>query len=110
MRFAPLAVVAAAVAGCGNGSSPPPRSPAASPPTATANATEATAAAAPRAQDWTRFGYDAQRTNAAPRGIAASEVPKLRERRVALPGTVDSSPIYLAGVRVAGKRRDVIVM
>src|SRR3954447_22039536 len=111
MRFAPLAVVAAAVAGCGNGSSPPPRSPATSTSTSTptANATEATAAA-PRAQDWTRFGYDAQRTNAAPRGIAASEVPKLRERRVALPGTVDSSPIYLAGVRVAGKRRDVIVM
>jgi hypothetical protein len=62
------------------------------------------------ARDWTRFGYDAARTNAAPRGISAARVAKLRERRVALAGTVDSSPIYLAGVRVGGARRNVIVM
>src|SRR4051794_3561318 len=101
MRLAPLLVVAAAAAGCGSGSSPPPRSPTTTTTTPTGTATETTADP-PRAQDWTRFGYDAQKTNAAPRGIAAGEVPKLRERRVALPGTVDSSPIYLAGVRVAG--------
>ena len=60
--------------------------------------------------DWTRFGYDAARTGVAPRGIPASGVAKLRQRRIALPGTVDSSPVYLAGVTVSGKRRDVIVM
>src|SRR4051812_50131469 len=103
MRFAPLAVVAAAVAGWGNGSRPPPRPPATSTstPTATANATEATAAA-PRAQDWTRFGYDAQRTNASPRGIAASEVPKLRERRGAPAGTGGFPPHPHPAVRRGG--------
>src|SRR3954452_3195929 len=107
MRFFPLALLAAALAGCGNGAGPAPRATTTPGPAAT----EATIArAAPRAQDWARFGYDAQRTNAAPRGIAAGDVAKLRERRVALPGTVDSSPIYVAGVRVAGKRRNVIVM
>jgi len=107
MRFFPLALLAAALAGCGNGAGPAPRATTTPGPAAT----EATIArAAPRAQDWARFGDDAQRTNAAPRGIAAGDVAKLRERRVALPGTVDSSPIYVAGVRVAGKRRNVIVM
>lgn len=60
--------------------------------------------------DWTRFGYDAARTDAAPRGIAASRLRRLHERRVALPGTVDSSPIYLAGVRVRGRRHDLLAM
>jgi outer membrane protein assembly factor BamB len=61
-------------------------------------------------RDWPMFGYDSARTNDAPRGIAPEQVTTLRERRVALPGTVDSSPIFLAGVSVDGARRDVIVM
>jgi hypothetical protein len=60
--------------------------------------------------DWTRFGYDAARTAVAPRGISAAGVAKLRQRRIALPGTVDASPVYLGGVTVGGKRRDIIVM
>jgi outer membrane protein assembly factor BamB len=56
--------------------------------------------------DWTRFGYDAQRSNHAPRSLLRS-VSGLKRREVKLPGTVDSSPIYLHSVSVKGKRRDV---
>jgi hypothetical protein len=61
-------------------------------------------------RDWPMSGYDPARTSDAPRGIAPERVATLRERRVALPGTVDSSPILLAGVPVDGAWRDVIVM
>jgi hypothetical protein len=76
---------------------------------------ERTAGAATRAHtsakgDWTRFGYDAARTSDAPDGIATGRIGALRERRIALPGTVDASPIYLAGVRVDGARHPLLVM
>jgi outer membrane protein assembly factor BamB len=62
--------------------------------------------------DWTRFGYDAARRNAGPSstGITAENVASLRRQRIALPGTADSSPIYLRGVTVRGKRHDVFVV
>jgi hypothetical protein len=64
--------------------------------------------AATTGMDWPRFGYDAARHNSAPgSGITASNVSKLAAKRVHLDGTVDSSPIYLHGVSVHGKARDV---
>jgi outer membrane protein assembly factor BamB len=62
--------------------------------------------------DWTRFGYDAARRNAGPgsTGITAENVGNLRRQRVAIPGTADSSPIYLRGVTVRSKRHDVFVL
>ena len=62
--------------------------------------------------DWTRFGYDAARRNAGPAstGITAENVGSLRRQRIELPGTADSSPIYLRGVSVKGKRHDVFVL
>ena len=59
--------------------------------------------------NWTRFGYDAARSNSGPAltGITAANVDKLRRQRVRLPGTADSSPIYLRGVRIRGRRHDV---
>jgi outer membrane protein assembly factor BamB len=59
--------------------------------------------------DWTRFGYDAARRDVGPAstGITAANVGRLRRQRVLLPGTVDSSPIYLRGVSVRGGRHDV---
>ncbi len=62
--------------------------------------------------DWPEFGLDPQRsdaTNAGP-GIARADLAHLRRVRVSLPGTVDSSPIYLHGVMVAGTSRDTIVV
>ena len=40
-------------------------------------------------------------------GITAANVGKLRRQQVRLPGTADSSPIYLRGVRVHGRAHDV---
>jgi outer membrane protein assembly factor BamB len=47
---------------------------------------------------------------AGPTPIRAANVARLHRQRVRLPGTVDSAPIYLHHVRVAGARRDVFVM
>jgi outer membrane protein assembly factor BamB len=58
--------------------------------------------------DWTRFGYDARRSNDAPwaTGIGVAGVGALRRQQVQLPGTVDSSPIYLHGVSIEGSQHD----
>jgi hypothetical protein len=59
--------------------------------------------------DWPRFGFDAARHNTGPAstGITAGNVATLRRQQVQLDGTIDSSPIYLHGVTVGGKRHDV---
>ena len=61
--------------------------------------------------DWPEFGLDPQRSDVseAATGITAANVGHLRRITVQLPGTVDSSPIYLHGVTVAGSTHDVIV-
>lgn len=66
----------------------------------------------PELTDWTEFGLNPQRSDATnrPTGITAGNVGHLRLRQVSLPGTVDSSPVYLHGARVAGGTRDVIVV
>jgi len=63
-------------------------------------------------RDWPEFGLDPQRADAssASTGITADNVGHLHRLRIALPGTVDSSPIYLHGVRVAGADRDVAIL
>jgi outer membrane protein assembly factor BamB len=69
----------------------------------------ASGAATPRqGGDWTRFGYDAQRSSSGPAatGITAANVRRLVRQRVQLDGTVDSSPIYLRGVGVGGRAHD----
>jgi hypothetical protein len=68
----------------------------------------ATHAAAGR--DWTRFGWDARRSNDDPHstGITAANVRRLRRQQIQLPGTVDSSPIYLHGVTIGGAPHDAL--
>jgi putative pyrroloquinoline-quinone binding quinoprotein len=58
--------------------------------------------------DWTRFGWDARRSNDNPRstGITAANVGSLRRQQVRLPGTVDSSAIYLHAVAIGGAAHD----
>lgn len=58
--------------------------------------------------DWARFGYDAARHNAGPSatGITVANVGSLRPQRIALDGTVDSSAVYVRGVR----GRDLVVV
>jgi len=59
--------------------------------------------------DWTRFGFDAARSNTGPAstGITTHNIGKLRRQQVTLDGTVDSSPIYLHDVTVNGASHDV---
>ena len=64
-------------------------------------------AAKGRARDWTRYGFNAQRSNVGPRKVGFRSPSRLRRHRVRLPGTVDSSPIYLHRVRAGGRRRNV---
>jgi hypothetical protein len=77
----------------------------------TAKAT-ARATAAGALTEWPEFGLDPQRSDAteASTGITAANVAKLRDRRITLPGTIDSSPIYLAGAQVRGATHDVAIV
>jgi outer membrane protein assembly factor BamB len=65
--------------------------------------------AAAQGADWTRFGWDAARTDAAlgSVGITAQDLGRLVRQQVELGGTVDASPIYLHGVDVNGRAHDV---
>jgi hypothetical protein len=65
-----------------------------------------------RLLDWPEFGLDPQRSDVTERatGVTAANVRALKRIQVRLPGTVDSSPIYLHGVQAAGARRDVILV
>jgi hypothetical protein len=58
--------------------------------------------------DWPMFGFDAARENVGPAnsGIEPTSLGHLVRQQVKLPGTVDSSPIYLHGVVVKGRRHD----
>lgn len=69
------------------------------------------AAPTPQLTDWPEFGLDPQRHGASDRstGITAANVGRLRRTTVALPGTVDSSPIYVHAVPIGGTRHDMIV-
>ena len=60
------------------------------------------------AGDWTRFGWDARRSNDDPNatGITAANVASLGRQQVRLPGTVDSSAIYLRAVKIGGAAHD----
>jgi PQQ-like domain len=62
--------------------------------------------------DWPQFGLNPQRTNVslAATGITAANISHLRRQRIDLPGTVDSSPIYLHGVTIAGATHNAIVV
>jgi hypothetical protein len=60
---------------------------------------------------WTVFGLDAQRSDATdrPTGITAANLSRLKDRQIKLPGTIDSSPIYLHHATVGGADHDVVI-
>ncbi len=76
--------------------------------------TEPTArgAATQRLLDWPEFGLDPQRSDVSElsTGITAANVAHLHRITVTLPGTVDSSPIYLHGASVGGASHNVAVV
>jgi PQQ-like domain len=107
---AAAAVVACALALAGCGGSGGSGSTATS---STAAAPPPSAAATPVPDgDWTQFDYTAQRSGVGPAstGITASNLRLLRRQTVPLDGTVDSSPIQLAGVTVDGRTHDLVIV
>jgi hypothetical protein len=101
-----LGALLALVAACGSGSGTSTAAGEAATPVAPTDTKAATLTA------WPEFGLDPQRGDAtdASTGITAANVAKLRERRVSLPGTIDSSPIYLGAAEVRGGTHDVVVV
>jgi hypothetical protein len=101
------AVVSALLAACG--SAAPADT---STPTIARTAIGKAAASGPPVLDWPLFGFDPQRSDVASgsSAITAANVAHLRRLRVSLPGTVDSSPIYLQGATVGGAVHDVVVV
>jgi outer membrane protein assembly factor BamB len=82
-------------------------------PTAGADAVPSAAQlSAARLLDWPEFGLDPQRSDVSESstGITSANVAHLRHLTVALPGTVDSSPIYLHQAPVGGTPHNVIVV
>jgi outer membrane protein assembly factor BamB len=63
-------------------------------------------------QDWTRYGYDAARSNDGPAqtGLSTASLGHLQRQQVALPGTADSSPVYVHAARVGGGRHDLFIV
>lgn len=117
MRVGTIAILLAAtvllVGACGSSSSG-----ATGPGTVSTAARTSTAfdgAAAPTEGEpltsWTEFGLDPQRSDATnrPTGITAENIGRLKDRQIKLPGTIDSSPIYLHGATVGGARHDVVI-
>jgi hypothetical protein len=106
--FALALAVSCMIAACGGNSAD-----GSSAPTIAADAIPAaTRASTSPLLDWPEFGLDPQRSNATEDtpGLAAAQLAHLRRRSVSLPGTVDSSPIYLHAVQVSGRSHDVIVV
>ena len=62
--------------------------------------------------DWLTFDYNPQRSGVdpLPTGITAHTLRFLRRRTVTIDGTVDSAPVELHAVRVAGRTRDVVIV
>lgn len=65
-----------------------------------------------RLLDWPEFGLNPARSNASglSTGITAANVAHLHRVTVSLPGTVDSSPVYLHEASVAGAEHSVVVV
>jgi len=86
-------------------------------PTPTAQAGEIptparSAAAGIGLRNWPEFGLDPTRSDVSElsTGITPGNLARLRSRTVSLPGTVDSSPIYLHGVNVGGTTHNAIIL
>jgi outer membrane protein assembly factor BamB len=108
LLLAILAVSSAAIAACG--SSAPAYSTSPSAASIASAAPSAAGAQAPTPlQDWPLFGLTPQRysSTSAATGITAANVGRLHRLRVSLPGTVDSSAVYLHQATVAGGTHDV---
>ena len=116
MRTGTIAILLAAtvllVGACGSSSSGATGPGTVSTAARTTAAPDATASTEGEAlTSWTEFGLDPQRSDATnrPTGITAANIGRLKDRQIKLPGTIDSSPIYLHGATVGGTSRNVVI-
>jgi outer membrane protein assembly factor BamB len=81
-------------------------------PTAPTSAIPASTAPGARLLDWPEFGLDPQRSDASSlsTGIVPANIVHLRRVTVSLPGTVDSSPVYVHQASVAGGLHNVVIV
>jgi hypothetical protein len=102
------ALTSVALAACGSGVPATVHTPTAS----IASIPQATRAAAGELREWPEFGLNPQRSDVSElaSGITPAQLGRLRQTTVSLPGTVDSSPIYLHDVSVEGATHDAIVV
>jgi PQQ-like domain len=118
-----LATGCTVIAACGSGSTSTTftRARAGVPPTASASAQTVSAdpvrrtheaTAAPELLQWPEFGLDPQRSDATEdaTGITSANIGRLHRLHLTLPGTVDSSPIYLHSAQVDGAIHETIVI
>jgi hypothetical protein len=108
LRLALVLTASVFVASCGGSSAAESTTPTVAPgaiPTATNASRKALL-------DWPEFGLDPQRSDVteAASGVSASQLGHLRRRTATLPGTVDSSPIYLHAAQVGGRSHNVILV
>jgi hypothetical protein len=101
-----LLATACALAACGGAHAQAPT------PTTTRMAIPAAAAAPAVLRDWPEFGLNAQRSDVSElsSAITSANVGHLHRRTISLPGTVDSSPIYLHGAIVDGASHNTIIV
>ncbi len=114
MRLASAACACALITACGSSSGTVADG---STPTVSAGAIPSPAgptalAAATALSEWPEFGLNPQRSDSSERatGITSANVAHLRRLRITLPGTVDSSPIYLHAALVDGALHETIVV
>jgi hypothetical protein len=98
-----------ALGACGGGSAPADVSTPMAGTTAIPSPAHTSAA---RLLDWPEFGLDPQRSDVSPlsTGITAANMGHLHRITVNLPGTVDSSPIYLHEASVAGATHSAAII
>jgi hypothetical protein len=107
-RLAATLIACALLGACG-GSAPADMST----PTAGASAIPSgTHVSAARLLDWPEFGLNPRRSDVSTlsSGITAANIVRLQRVTVNLPGTVDSSPVYLHAASVAGGTHDVAIL
>jgi hypothetical protein len=112
IRLAAAAAGCTLIAACGSSAG---KAADAAAPTTSATAIPTATARPPATQplhEWPEFGLNPQRsdTTEAPTGITSANISSLRHLHVTLPGTVDSSPIYLHGALVDGAAHNTIVV
>ncbi len=109
-RLASMASLCSLLAACGSSAPADVSAPTATP--AAIPRSSASQSVASRLLNWPEFGLNPQRSDVSEgaTGITGANVGHLRRMSVSLPGTVDSSPVYLHGASVDGAVHNTIVV